>query len=183
NVGAQPGDALVLTKPLGTGVITTAARQGLAELSVIEKATRTMAHLNRAASEAMMEVGVHACTDITGYGLLGHLLPMVKGSNVGARVWLSRIPVLDGAQELLEEGIAPGGTHRNLASVGKLVRWGKGIPHTAQLLLCDAQTSGGLLMAVPQQRLPALQTALDQRGEEGWVVGEVTEGDTLEVLA
>lgn len=182
NVGARPGDALVLTKPLGTGVITTAAKQGLAEPSVVEKATQIMAHLNRAASEAMMEVGVHACTDITGYGLVGHLLGMVKGSAVGARVWLSRLPLLDGARELVEEGIAPGGTHRNWASVGKLVRWSAGISHTAQLLLCDAQTSGGLLMAVPQERLSALQDALRQRGETGWVVGEITEGDTLEVM-
>lgn len=182
NVGARPGDALVLTKPLGTGVITTAAKQGLAEPSVVEKATQIMAHLNRAASEAMMEVGVHACTDITGYGLVGHLLGMVKGSAVGARVWLSRLPLLDGARELVEEGIAPGGTHRNWASVGKLVRWSAGISHTAQLLLCDAQTSGGLLMAVPQERLSALQDALRQRGETGWVVGEITEGDALEVM-
>lgn len=181
NVGARPGDVLVLTKPLGTGIITTAAKQGLAEAAVLEKATQVMAHLNRAASEAMQEVGVDACTDVTGYGLLGHLLGMVRGSGVGARVWGEQVPVLEGTWDLLEAGIAPGGTHRNFSWVGKLVRWGEGIPRTAQLLLCDAQTSGGLLMAVPRQRLDALQRALHQRGEQGWVVGEVTADEGIRV--
>ncbi|GBD11115.1 Selenide, water dikinase [bacterium HR23] len=181
NVGARPGDLLVLTKPLGTGVITTAAKQGLADPQVLERATQVMAHLNKSASEAMVEAGVHACTDITGYGLIGHLLGMVKGSEVGARLRLSQIPVLEGVWDLLEEGIAPGGTHRNLNSVGKLVRWGEGIPRTAQLLLCDAQTSGGLLMAVPPPHLPTLQEALQKRGEQGWVVGEITAEDRIMV--
>jgi selenide,water dikinase len=182
NVGARPGDILVLTKPLGTGVITTAAKQGKADPATLERAIGVMARLNRAAAEAMQEVGVHACTDVTGYGLLGHLLPMAMGSGVGARVYLSRVPVLEGTGRFLEEDIVPGGTRRNLAAVEKQVRWQGDIPPTARLLLCDAQTSGGLLMAVPQGRLPALEGALRRRGVEGWVVGEITPDGTVEVL-
>ena len=175
NAGAKPGDALVLTKPLGTGIITTAAKQGTVEPEVMQGAVKTMATLNRAASEAMMTVGVNSATDITGFGLMGHLKSMVRGSGVTAEVRLAAVPVLPGARELLERGVAPGGTHRNLASVADAVDWDPGLTDNDQLLLCDAQTSGGLLISVPADRKDALLAELAARGAPGVVVGSVTE--------
>ena len=175
NAGAKPGDALVLTKPLGTGIITTAAKQGTVEPDVMQGAVKTMATLNRAASEAMMKVGVNSATDITGFGLMGHLKSMVRGSGVTAEIRLAAVPVLPGARELLERGVAPGGTHRNLASVADTVDWGPGLTDNDQLLLCDAQTSGGLLISVPGAQKDALLTELAAQGAAGVVVGSVTE--------
>ena len=174
--GARPGDALVLTKPLGTGIITTAGKQGVVDSQVLDEAISIMSTLNRAASDAMIKVGVNACTDITGFGLIGHLKGMMDGSGTGARLQLSRMPVIEGTWELIERGIAPGGTHRNLEGPGQTVRWHESISKEAMLLLCDAQTSGGLLMAVPQERLDALLNELNASGVPGsWVIGEVLE--------
>jgi selenide,water dikinase len=175
NAGARPGDRLVLTKPLGTGIITTAAKEGVVEAKapLLEQAIAVMSTLNRAASEAMMEVGVHACTDVTGFGLLGHLREMVEGSNVSASLCLSRIPVIPGTRELIARGITPQGTHRNLESVKSLLRWDSGISEVDRLLLCDPQTSGGLLIAVPQERLQTLLGDLKQVGIEGAAIGEI----------
>lgn len=176
NSGAKPGDRLVLTKPIGTGIITTEAKQGVVKAGVLERAISCMSTLNRAASEAMVKVGVDAGTDVTGFGLLGHLASMVEGSRVGARVHLSSVPVLEGAWELVEEGIAPGGTHRNLADVERLVRWHPDVAHNARILLCDAQTSGGLLIAVAEDRVTALLDELAAAGvEDSRVIGELVE--------
>lgn len=177
NAAAQPGDALVLTKPLGTGVITTAGKQRKAPREVLQTAVATMATLNRGAAEAMMKVGVHACTDITGFGLMGHLRSMVRGSKVSARIHLRRVPVLPGTWELLDQGVAPGGTHRNLSSVADTVRWHHDLTQREQLLLCDAQTSGGLMIAVSQDRLAALLSELQAHGVPTTaVIGEIIEG-------
>ena len=176
NAGARPGDALVLTKPLGTGIITTASKQGVMESQVLDEAVAAMSTLNRAASEAMMKVGVNACCDITGFGLIGHLKGMTDGSGTGARLHLSKVPVIEGTWELLERGIAPGGTHRNLEGPGKTVSWHKDISHDAMLLLCDAQTSGGLLMAVAREKLDDLLKELGSAGVlRSWVIGELLE--------
>lgn len=175
NAGAQPGDALVLTKPIGTGIITTAAKAGAAPPAALQTAVETMATLNRAASEAMMQVGVNACTDITGYGLLGHLAGMMRASRANAVIRLDAVPTLPGAWELLEQGIAPGGTHRNLAGIADSTDWDAALTEADRLLLCDAQTSGGLLLSVPAPRLDALLAALEQQGvATRAVVGEVT---------
>lgn len=182
NAGAQPGDALVLTKPLGTGVITTAGKAGIAPPGAVAAAVDAMATLNRAASEAMMETGVNAGTDVTGFGLMGHLTAMLRASGVSGQINLAQVPALPGVMELLEQGVAPGGTHRNEAGVAGCVHWDAGITAAGRLLLCDAQTSGGLLMAVPQPRLPALLAALEQRGvATRAVVGSVTAGNPGEV--
>lgn len=180
NAGARPGDRLVLTKPLGTGIITTAGKRGVVEAEVLDRAIQVMVALNRAASEAMMRVGVNACTDITGFGLLGHLCGMVEGSGTGARVYLSRVPVIPGTWELIGEGIAPGGTHRNLNSVGRLVDWHPTISQEARLVLSDAQTSGGLLISVPDERLDPLLRELEGAGVGAAVIGEMT-GDSRRV--
>ena len=166
NAGARPGDALVLTKPLGTGIVTTGCKAGVAPPGSVETAVETMATLNRAASEAMMEVGVNACTDVTGFGLMGHLTGMLRASRVSAEISVSKAPVLPGVDELLEQGVAPGGTHRNQAGVEDYVEWDDAVSENERLLLCDAQTSGGLLISVPSEKLAALLDALGSRGVE-----------------
>ena len=176
NAGARPGDRLVLTKPIGTGIITTGCKQGVAPEDVLRNAVDTMATLNRAACEAMANVGVNACTDITGFGLLGHLRSMVRASNVAAQVQFHRVPVLPGAWELLEQGVAPGGTRRNLDSVGGTVDWDDGLTESQRLLLADAQTSGGLLMSVPEAKVEWLLSELATAGVPvASVIGRITE--------
>ncbi len=174
NANARPGDNLVLTKPLGTGIITTAGKQGVAPQEVMARAVEIMSALNAGASESMVKVGVDACTDVTGYGLVGHLHNMLQASHVGARIYLDRIPTIDGVWELLEKGIAPGGTHRNRESLGHLVDWADDITDLSQIFLCDAQTSGGLLIAVPSDKTDALLEELRSRNTpSAAVIGEV----------
>ena len=177
NAGSQPGDVLVLTKPLGTGIVTTGCKAGVAPPGSVETAVEIMATLNRAASEAMMEVGVNACTDVTGFGLMGHLTGMLRASGVGAEITASAVPVLPGVDELLAQGVAPGGTHRNEAGVADYVDWDSAISDNERLLLCDAQTSGGLLISVAEERLSQLMDALEARGvETRAVVGRIADG-------
>ena len=177
NAGAKPGDHLVLTKPLGTGIIATAGKQGTAPADVLKNAADTMSTLNRAACEAMMTVGVNACTDITGFGLMGHLRSMVRGSQVTAQIHFGQVPVLPGTWELLEQGIVPGGTYRNLKSVADSVEWHDDLTEQQQLLLADAQTSGGLLISVPAAKLELLLSELAMAGVPvRSVVGQITEG-------
>lgn len=177
NSGARPGDVLVLTKAIGTGIITTASKSGVVDDAVLAGAVESMSMLNRGASEAMLEVGVNSATDITGFGLLGHLHTMLAASGASASVSRGAVPVLDGAVELLERGIAPGGTHRNVEALALHLTWADGVSAHDQLLLCDAQTSGGLLLAVPEARLRQLQDALLAHGcEFAAVIGSVGAG-------
>ena len=177
NAGARPGDALVLTKPIGTGIITTAEKEGKVAEDVLREAVATMAALNKGAAEAMVKVGVNACTDITGFGLVGHLRSMMLGSKVSSNIHLSRAPVLPGAWELLEQGVAPGGTQRNLTAVADTVCWSPELTANQQLLLSDAQTSGGLLISLPQDKVPDLLAELKTKGVPvAAVIGEVVEG-------
>ncbi len=184
NAGAKPGDILVLSKPIGTGIITTAGKQGVVHPDVLAGAVETMAALNKPGALAMQRVGVNAATDITGFGLLGHLKSMVKGSGVAAEINLAAVPVLPGVRELLENGVAPGGTHRNVSSVNDVVTWDAALTDEDRLLLCDAQTSGGLLVSVPAARAAELVDAL---GEEGApcaaVVGRITDGPAGSIKA
>ena len=174
NAAARPGDRLVLTKPLGLGVITTGIKQERTTRSAIDEAIRVMAALNRAAGQAMADVGASAATDITGFGLLGHLHEMTRASGVHARILLSAVPILEEAWGLARAGIVPGGTQRNRAALAGAVIW-EGIDEDGQILLCDAQTSGGLLIAVPGDRLARLVQALRAGGTPASaVVGEIT---------
>jgi selenide,water dikinase len=174
NASARPGDRLVLTKPLGIGVITTGIKQERTSRSTIEEAIRLMATLNRDAARAMTEVGVSAATDVTGFGLLGHLHEMTRAAQVAARIRLGEVPILEEAWALAREGVIPGGTLRNRAALEGSVTW-DGVGEDGQVLLCDAQTSGGLLMAVPQDRLDRLLRALRANGVSvAAVVGEIT---------
>jgi len=174
NIGAHPGDRLVLTKPLGIGIITTGIKQDKTSAQAANEAIRVMAQLNAAAAAAMVEVGVHAATDITGYGLLGHLHEMTSGSSVCARVVFSRVPVLPEARELARAGAIAAGTVRNFNYLQSRVSF-EGLEETDQLILCDAQTSGGLLLAVPPARLKSLLVALRQRKVDPIAeIGEIT---------
>ena len=175
NAGARPGDALVLTKPIGTGIVTTAAKAGSVDPAALDAAVATMRHLNRDASLAMQAVGVHAATDVTGFGLIGHLTGMMRGSGASARIDASAVPVLPGVRELLAQGVAPGGTRNNLAAAEAHTTWSPRLTEEERLLLCDAQTSGGLLIAVPAERLPRLLEELTSRGVSHAVVGAVEE--------
>ena len=178
NAGAQPGDRLVLTKPLGTGVITTAGKQGVVPSDVLENAVGIMGTLNSAASHAMTSVGVHGCVDVTGFGLLGHLRGMTRASGVAATVDMDAIPFIPGARELAEQGVAPGGTHRNLESLDPDVTWDDSITDIQKLLLADAQTSGGLLISVPDAATDSLLDALEEHGvETRAVIGSISEPD------
>lgn len=164
NDNAQPGDVLILTKPLGLGIITTAAKNGEDRLGAIETAIGVMKTLNRVAGEVIVQLGVHALTDVTGFGLLGHLRNVVTASNVGARVILDRVPVLSAAREYVQSGISPGGTHANHKYLADWVTYADDVTKPEQLLLCDAQTSGGLLAAVAPERASGLLSALHARG-------------------
>lgn len=173
NATARPGDRLVLTKPLGMGVITTGIKQQRTSQATIDEAIRVMAVLNRGAADAMNEVGVSAATDVTGFGLLGHLHEMTRAARVRARIRLRDIPILEEAWDLARLGAVPGGTNRNRASLEPAVTW-QGVEEEAQVLLCDAQTSGGLLIAVPEARLDLLLRALRAQGTPAQaVVGEI----------
>ena len=178
NAGAMAGDDLVLTKPLGTGIITTAGKQGVADADTLARAVAVMGALNKAASEAMVAVGANACVDVTGFGFLGHLRGMTRASGVSARVSLGALPFIKGAVALAESGIAPGGTHRNLQSLEGDVVWDDAITDVQKILLADAQTSGGLLISVRPDKTAALLAALKERGLDGdsvAVVGAVEE--------
>ncbi|HWY87972.1 MAG TPA: selenide, water dikinase SelD, partial [Gemmataceae bacterium] len=141
NAGAKPGDVLVLTKPIGLGIVTTAAKNGEDSLDAIGEAIRVMTTLNRAAAEALSRFEVHALTDVTGFGLLGHLRNITAASGVRARVWADAVPALAAAREYVEAGIAPGGTHANWHFLADWVTYAEDVSKENQLLLCDAQTS------------------------------------------
>jgi selenium donor protein len=142
--GARAGDILCLTKPLGMGLVTTAIKRGLCPPALEREAIRVMTTLNRVASENMVAAGATAATDVTGYGLIGHLANL-KG---GADIYGEKIPFLDGVRELAERDLFPDGSRRNFAAYRDQVEWG-GLPEVFQMMLCDAQTSGGLLVAIP----------------------------------
>lgn len=164
NNSAQVGDLLVLTKPLGTGIIATAIKRGATGPAVIAAATACMTTLNKDASAAARGHGVHAMTDVTGFGLLGHLLEMCRGSGVNAELWAERVPWLPGAAELVREGVVPGGTRRNLEHVAPHTEWEGDFAEWERLLIADAQTSGGLLIAVPEEQAASLVLELEGRG-------------------
>ena len=177
NDGAQPGDALILTKPLGLGIISTAAKNGEDSQEAIGAAIRVMTTLNRAAAEVLTNFDVHALTDVTGFGLLGHLRNVISASKVGARIWLDRVPVLPAAWDYVRAGIAPGGTHANRRFLADWVSYDPDLSKEDELLLCDAQTSGGLLAAVAPGQAEAALSALRAAGvSQASAVGTIEAG-------
>lgn len=176
NAGAKPGDQLVLTKPLGTGIVSNAQKGGECPPETFAAAVASMTALNRAGAEAMSEVEVDACTDVTGFGLVGHLRGMLLASGASARVWSKRLPRFPGVLALIEADHVPGGTRRNWAFYAQDVEV-KGASEAEVLLANDAQTSGGLLLCVPAERLAKLVAALKAHGTiEAAHVGEVFAG-------
>ena len=185
NVGARPGDALVLTKPLGTGVLTTAAKADLLEPEQYDRLIRSMAQLNAGAAAAMLQCPeIHACTDVTGFGLLGHADEMASGSGVTIRIYSQRLPLLQGALELAEMGIIPAGAYRNRDYVMPRLNIGESVSQARMDLISDPQTSGGLLIALPMEDAGALIRTLRADCPGSAVVGTVlpkTE-HTLEIV-
>jgi selenide,water dikinase len=179
NSAARVGDRLVLTKPLGTGIISTAIKRDRATEEQVEAAVEVMTTLNGAAAQAALACGVQAATDVTGFGLLGHLSEVVQASSVGARIDHRWVPLLPGVEELAAEGVVPGGTNRNLTSAAETTRF-EGLGEVLQLVLADAQTSGGLLLAVGEDRCDDLIAALGDAGTPAAsVIGEIVEGDGI----
>jgi selenide,water dikinase len=177
HLGARAGDQLVLTKPLGTGVSAQAIKRGVLGATGIEQVTRSMTALNRAAKDAALAAGVRAATDVTGFGLLGHLHHLLAASGVAARLHAHAVPRFEFAEELVREGHVPGGTRRNLAYVAPQVSFGANVAEAERLILADAQTSGGLLLVVPAERTEDLLADLAQRGTPARArIGEVIAG-------
>jgi selenide,water dikinase len=174
--GARPGDALLLTKPLGTGLITTAAKQGQADAAHLEAAIASMLTLNRRAAELAQGFPIHGATDITGFGLLGHAAELARNSGVGLRIDSRALPALPGALEYAAAGIAPGGLHRNRAFMeeGGYTSYAGAIDAGRRALLFDPQTSGGLLLLLADEHAAALQAAFAAAGQACWRIGAVT---------
>ncbi len=183
NAGARPGDVLVLTKPIGSGVIATAIKNGVAPEDVVRAAVEVMSTLNRGAAEAMVSARAHAATDVTGFGLLGHLHRMLTASGVAARLRGSDVPLLKGARALAEAGQVPGGTKRNLTDLTDAVTFSASVDEPLRILLGDAQTSGGLLVAVAPDRAERLLATLGAAAPAAARIGEVVAGTpgTIEV--
>ncbi|MCX7788577.1 MAG: selenide, water dikinase SelD, partial [Spirochaetes bacterium] len=190
NRGGKPGDLLYLTKPLGTGILSTALKQGLLNKKEETELVQLLVTLNDRASQAMTSVGVSAATDVTGFGLLGHLMGMLGESEAGengtrtmrahsslfsARIFSDRVPFLHRAQELAASGVVPGGSQANLKWAEPHTRFDERIPDAIRILLADAQTSGGLLIAVSPDKAEELEQAFQQRGCSYWRIGELTE--------
>ncbi|MBC7335946.1 MAG: selenide, water dikinase SelD, partial [Clostridia bacterium] len=173
NARAQPGEVLILTKPLGSGIISTAIKAGMAGPEAVQTATAAMAALNRAAAEVALKLGVRSCTDVTGFGLLGHAAEMALASGVGLRFWLEAIPVYPQALELAAMGLVPGGAYANRSFLADRVSFAGDVNEAEQDLLFDPQTSGGLLFTVPAGREEECLNRLRERGVLAAVVGEV----------
>jgi selenide,water dikinase len=176
NSGSRVGDRLILTKPLGTGIINTAIKAGLVSDDLVERISKSMATLNRTASEVMQEIGVHACTDITGFGLLGHAAQLAEKSQVSLEFKLESIPYFPEVTRFAQQGLCPGGLFRNKDYYKDRVQFTGEIPEYMQDMLFDAQTSGGLLICLEPSKAETLLTRLQSTGITGAaIIGEVTE--------
>lgn len=160
NSGARPGDVIILTKPIGVGIISTAIKRGLADEETTEGVIEIMSQLNQKASEMMIRIGAHAATDVTGFGLLGHLKEMTRASKTDAIIYHDRVPIIPQAREFAGDGVVPGGTLSNLDYIADSTEWDEKISRTTQLILADAQTSGGLLIALPSDKRDEMLEAL-----------------------
>ena len=175
NSTAKVGDILILTKPLGTGIISTAIKKEKAHASIIDDVVKTMLDLNRGAAEAMNTIGINSCTDITGYGLLGHLLEICKASKVSAIIQFNKLPLIQGAFELAQKGFIPGGTKKNLEFVSSEVNFSENISKEEKYLMADAQTSGGLLISVHKDKAETLQNLLNEyQCLSNSIIGEIS---------
>ncbi|MEI7896670.1 MAG: selenide, water dikinase SelD [bacterium] len=178
NSTAKPGDVLVLTKPIGTGIITTAIKRGIAGKEATHRVMQVMAELNRESAGIMAGFSISACTDITGFGLLGHLKEMVYGAGVEAVLVADNIPILEAAWEYAAAGIIPGGTKNNLEYVSEVVQWNDEIPELMKFILADAQTSGGLLISLPEEEGAAMLKRFREAGNnDAAIIGKIVPGE------
>ena len=176
NTGARVGDKLILTKPLGVGIINTALKGGMVDEITVDKAVQCMAALNSKASELMMKTGVNACTDITGFGLLGHSCEMIEGTKVGMVIYSAEVPYFAEAKGLAEMGLIPGGLHRNRDFRAHMVEVSEQVPAYLADILFDPQTSGGLLISISADRAPELLGRMHEEGiSEAAVIGEIVD--------
>lgn len=180
--GAQPGDRLVLSKPIGFGTITTALKQDKSDPKDVSEAVDWMKRLNKNAGELAVELELKGGTDVTGFGLLGHAWEMAQASRVGLRFFFENIPILQGAWRYAQQWVFPGGSFDNRLYFSPHVRFTEEIDEPSQMLLFDAQTSGGLLLAVPTEKLDQLMEHAAQVGQPLWEVGEVLEGQGIQVV-
>jgi selenide, water dikinase len=183
NVGAHPGDALVLTKPIGVGVLATAAKKTEDNARILEDIVSVTTALNAGARDAAAGLDVHACTDVTGFGLLGHLREMVGGSEVGAIVRAGDVPIMRGVLDFIGQGIIPNTTKRNLDAGLAGIEFDDDVPREMRLALIDSMTSGGLLFALPADQAGTLVANLKKFQTPAWaVIGEITQGRTIRVV-
>jgi selenide, water dikinase len=180
--GAHPGDQLVITKPLGTGTITTALKRGIAESGDVDAAVASMVRLNRDASHAALTSGVRAATDITGFGLIGHALEMTEAGSVRFRIRFDALPWLPGALRYAGDWVFPGGAHNNHDFYNSRVVYTRSVADWQETLLHDPQTSGGLLVAVPPEGLAVFLRACAAHEQPAWVIGDVAEGRDIEIV-
>jgi selenide,water dikinase len=179
--GARPGDRLVLTKPLGFGVTTTALKQQKAAAEDVAEVVEWMKRLNRGAAQLANEFSLKAGTDITGFSLIGHAWEMAHASGCGLRLVYDRLPFVNGARRYAEAGTFPGGAFDNLSFYRQYVHFSRVLDEPAQMLLFDPQTSGGLLLAVPQEKLKDFMSRAEEIGQAAWEIGEVTAGAQIEI--
>ncbi len=183
NSNAQLGDKLILTKPLGTGIIATAVKHGIADKTAIAKSTQSMATLNKLAADVMTEIGVNAATDVTGFGLLGHLLELCEASGISAKIDYQALAFLPSVKELAGKGIVPGGTRRNLKFVKDKVQFSEHLTDIDKLLLADAQTSGGLLISISAGKADKYISKFNELSEiKATIIGEIVKKSNLNIF-
>jgi selenide,water dikinase len=181
--GANPGDFLVITKPLGVGIITTALKENKVNISHLKLAVNNMKSLNREASQALLRVGITACTDITGFALLGHCYELTEKSKVGIELYLHKLPLLDGARDYAKKKFFPGGSCRNERHYQHHVNFDAAIPDEVKMLLYTPETSGGLLATVPKKSQQVLEQEFLKAKIPYWIIGQVVEGSGLQVFS
>ncbi|MDX9905799.1 MAG: selenide, water dikinase SelD [Bacteroidales bacterium] len=174
NSGARPGDVLILTKPIGTGILATAMKHGMADQQSINRTIELMLNLNKTAAEVMLDFPVSTATDITGFGVLGHLHEVISASRLDAEILANAVPVIPGAEEMAAAGIIPGGTINNLEFSNRFVKWDENISYVRKILLCDAQTSGGLLVSIPARFADNIIKNLSDKGINGVIIGRMS---------
>ncbi len=179
NSKARQGDAIILTKPIGTGIVSTGVKAGRVGQEAIVEFMKSMATLNKRAGEIMMNVGVSTATDITGFGLLGHLNEVLAASRVRAEIYASRVPFFKDAELLASQGVVPGGTIANLKNYESFIKWATGVTDVQKVLLNDAQTSGGLLIFVPRESKEKLVSMLEAEGILAAHIGDVAESGVV----
>ncbi|HHI88044.1 MAG TPA: selenide, water dikinase SelD [Candidatus Cloacimonetes bacterium] len=182
NIGLKKDDVLIFTKPIGTGILSTALKRGLLDETQKDMLISSMTELNKKAANVLQNYQVHACTDVTGFGLLGHLMEMVQGSKVAVEIKADNVPILKGALEFAAGNVIPGGTLSNMKFVEDIVKWSSNISQIQKVLLCDAQTSGGLLVAVPEESAQIVLMQLHKVGiQKAEIIGKVIKTDSQHI--